>query len=252
MYTINDVLTQLETIIADCRNRSSAMGYFPALYYNMTVAVRDGILNGRFEDGARMERLDVIFAQRYLDAYAARRAGQPTTLAWNAAFDAADADEISVLQHLLLGINAHINLDLGIAAAETCPGASIWGLQRDFDTINVLISDLTEQVQNRLSDICPPLGFLDAALKTQDEGIADFSILVARKTAWHTALGLAFLEGTARDYFLRDIDEGVSQFAERLSHPKGWVLRSTLRVIRFSELGDTVEKMDHVRHLNLP
>lgn len=250
MHTINDVLTQLENIITDCRNRSSAMGYFAALYYNMTAAVRDGIANGQFEDGARMERLDVIFAQRYINAYAARRAGQPTTLAWNAAFDAADADEISVLQHLLLGINAHINLDLGIAAAETSPGASIWALQRDFDTINVIISHLTEQVQRHLSDICPPLGFLDTALKTQDEGIADFSILVARKTAWHTALALAFLEGTPRDFFLRDIDEGVSMFAERLSHPKGWVLRSTLRVIRYAELGNTLEKMDHIRHLS--
>jgi hypothetical protein len=36
-----------------------------------------------------------------------------------------------ILQHLLLGINAHINLDLGIAAAEGTSAPKLPGLLRD-------------------------------------------------------------------------------------------------------------------------
>lgn len=246
MNSINDVLTQLEQIVHDCHERASPMGYFAALYYRMTAAVQRGIQSGAFEDGPRMERLDIIFAQRYIDAYAARMNGLPTSKAWQAAFDAADADQISVLQHLLLGINAHINLDLGIAAALTSPGAAIWGLERDFATINVVISNLTEQVQQRLNEICPPLGFLDIALKTQDEGIADFSILIARKTAWQAAIGLAFLDGAPRQLFIEGIDDGVSAFARRIHTPKGWVLGSALRVVAMSEQGSVQDKIAHI------
>lgn len=47
------------------------------------------IERGEFDDGARMERLDVAFADRYLDANAAAQDGLPTTTAWRTAFDAA-------------------------------------------------------------------------------------------------------------------------------------------------------------------
>src|SRR6202008_4811607 len=93
-------------------------GYFAALYYKVTSRVRDGIHNGEFEDGARMEKLDVLFASRYLDAYTKWRNGQQPSLSWQTAFESTKRSSVLVLQHLLLGMNAHINLDLGIAAAE--------------------------------------------------------------------------------------------------------------------------------------
>lgn len=246
MNNIDDVLQQLRQIVDSCRERGSAMGYFAALYHDMTAAVQRGIRQGTFEDGARMERLDVIFAKRYIDAYRSRELGWPTSRAWKAAFDAAEADEVSVLQHLLLGINAHINLDLGIAAAETSPGTSIWALERDFAAINTVIADLTTQVQDRLNSICPPLAFLDTALRTEDEGIADFSISLARRSSWQAATVLAFLQGDARERFIDGVDEGVAAFATRIQQPKGWVLRSALRVIRVSEIGSVREKMGAV------
>jgi len=36
------------------------------------------------------------------------------------------------MQNLLLGMNAHINLDLGIAAVQTCGGADLIMLKDDF------------------------------------------------------------------------------------------------------------------------
>ena len=56
---IDEVIAQLTDIIDISRQEPGRLGYFAALYRKVTINVKQGILNGRFEDGARMERLDV-------------------------------------------------------------------------------------------------------------------------------------------------------------------------------------------------
>src|SRR6266851_378283 len=60
--TIDDVLIELDQIILRARNERSRLGFFPTLYRNVTIRVKEGIAAGAFEDGARMEKLDVTFA----------------------------------------------------------------------------------------------------------------------------------------------------------------------------------------------
>ena len=62
--TIDEVVEQLDAIIDDARHERSRLGFFAALYRRVTVEVRDGIAAGRFEDGPRMERFDVISRAR--------------------------------------------------------------------------------------------------------------------------------------------------------------------------------------------
>lgn len=140
-HTIDDVLVRLDAIVDDCRRRADRRGMFAALYRRVTRAVKRGIQSGRFADGPRMDRIDVAFARRYLDAYDARIAGQPITRAWQVAFDAAERSGYLILQHLLVGMNAHINLDLGIAAAYTCPGPLLCELRPDYDVINDILAE---------------------------------------------------------------------------------------------------------------
>ncbi|HTI94128.1 MAG TPA: DUF5995 family protein, partial [Puia sp.] len=64
--TIDEVLSQLSGIIAESRQAGDRCGFFAALYYKVTAKVKEGIEKGQFEDGARMEKLDVLFANRYL------------------------------------------------------------------------------------------------------------------------------------------------------------------------------------------
>ncbi len=78
-----------------------------------------------------MEKLDVIFAKRYLDAFAAYGLKQTCSGSWQWAFDGCTNTNLTVIQQLLLGINTHINLDLAIAAAHTCPGNGINALEKD-------------------------------------------------------------------------------------------------------------------------
>ena len=96
--SIEEVIEELGQVVAGCRNEGSAAGYFPALYRRVTLGVRDWIREGRFDDGARMERLDVVFADRYLDAW---RGGESVTRSWAVAFEATRDWAPTTLQHLL-------------------------------------------------------------------------------------------------------------------------------------------------------
>ena len=112
--TIDEVIAQLEKIITWCEINNNCAGYFAVLYYKVTCKVKEGINNKDFEDGVRMEHLDVAFASRYLDAFYSWIAGKQTTNSWQVAFDSVSENTSLVLQHLLLGMNPHINLDLGL------------------------------------------------------------------------------------------------------------------------------------------
>lgn len=185
--TIDEVLQALDAIIDRARGDESRLGYFAGLYRRVTRAVKDGIAGGRFQNGPRMERLDVVFASRYLDAFASWRNGQPASRSWLLAFETASDRGPLVLQHLLAGMNAHINLDLGIAAATIAPTpAALAALQADFLRINDVLSRLVRIVEDELCQICPPLQRL-ADVATIEEPGFDFGLNAARDIAWKLA-----------------------------------------------------------------
>ena len=244
IQSIAEVITRLEQIIGEAGEQNSPLGYFPAVYYKMTVAVRDGIEKGMFENGSRMEQLDVRFALRYFDALDAWRAGQPASKSWVTAFEASKDERYTVLQHILLGINAHINLDLGIAAAQTRSGDAIFGLRKDFERVNDIIASLTDHVQERLADIWLPWALLDRFLRTEDEGWINFSIRVSRGAAWKAATTLALVhENTAEQMLIRNLDSGVSELAKKIINP-GIGPRMGLRWMRRTEKGSVREKIE--------
>ena len=67
--TIDGVIGKLDQIIDWSYTTKSRLGYFAALYRKVTIKVKEGIEEDFFEDGERMERLDVIFANRSLDVF---------------------------------------------------------------------------------------------------------------------------------------------------------------------------------------
>lgn len=233
--TIDDVIADLDDVVRTCRERGSRAGYFPALYRRVTVEVRDWIREERFDDGARMERLDVLFADRYLEAWRQRERAAQTTRSWAVAFDATEAWWPIVLQHLLLGINAHINLDLGIAAARTAPGAGIHGLGQDFRRINDLLASMVDDVQDRLADVWPLLRFVDWLGGDADEATVHFSMERAREAAWALAVRLSELpeEGWADE--IEATDRLVADLGRLVRHPGPW-LGTLLRGVRLGEL----------------
>jgi hypothetical protein len=218
MQSIQDVLVQLDAIIAQCAQRPSRQAYFAILYRQMTAAVQAGIAQGAFEDGPRMEKLDVLFASRYVDAWHAFQQGKPTTLSWHLSFSAAQ-QKLTVIQHLLLGINTHINLDLGIAAAQTAPGDSIFDLQHDFEKINDVIADLSIAMQEKLTRIWWPMRYVSKIARGKDQAVLNFSIDKARDAAWANAVALAQADAKSAQAYIRRVDETVCGIGRKIYSP---------------------------------
>ena len=241
--TIDEVVARLDDVIAESRRTRSRLGYFATLYRGVTVKVKEGIAAGSFEDGARMERLDVIFANRYLDALARHRRGEKASRCWERSFSAADNWFPLVLQHLLLGINAHINLDLGIAAAETSPGDDLEGLRHDFDGINNILCSMLEDVQDRLASVSAWMTVLDRAGCRADEAVMNFSINRAREKAWKAAQRLAILKDDMRQQEIDALD-GQAAFRAHLIRYPGLTLRAASVLVRVTELRDVSRVID--------
>jgi hypothetical protein len=197
-----------------------------------------------FADNARMERFDVLFATRYIDAWNQLERGEKPTASWGTALGCSRAYWPVVLQHLLLGMNAHINLDLGITAAEVAPGAAIHGLKNDFDLINQVLSELVDDVQDRLARVWPVVRLLDRLGGDLDESVVNFSIRRAREHAWGMAVALAALpDGTAREAYIQAIDTAMSALGRRVLNPgvQGMLI---LAWVRLRERGTVSEKLD--------
>ena len=114
------------------------------------------------------------------------------------------------MQHLLLGINTHINLDLAIAAAATAPGEKIHDLEHDFQRINDVIASLSQVIQDKLVKIWFPLKLLLMISNKKQDAILNFSMTNARKVSWANAVTLATLQGLpGYDKYILLIDKGV-------------------------------------------
>ena len=240
---ISDVLARLDDIVDDANERSSPMGYFAALYRAVTREVAAGIEAGDFDDGPRMEELDVVFARRYLDAYDAYRGGGAVTGSWRLAFDSTGQWWPVVLQHLLLGMNAHINLDLGIAAARVAPGDRLARLRADFDRINDILARLVDEVQDELASIWPLLKLLDRTAARTDEAIVNFAMERARDHAWSLAERLAPLPVSEQGPVIETVDRRIALVGRAVRHPGPWI-GGVLAIVRLGELGTVRRKIE--------
>lgn len=241
--SIGEIVVDLTEIVERARTNKSRIGYFAAMYRKVTLAIKEAIDAGEFEDAERMSRLDVVFAQRYIDASAEFAAGKPPTDSWQVAFDGASRRRPLIIQHLLIGMNAHINLDLGIAAATVAPGAELAALQGDFNTINSVLGRLVEGFTADVAEVSPWIGLLDRIGGRADDALINFSIGVARIEAWDLAVQLAPLSDPEWETVVAARDRWTAGFGEFLWHP-GWILSSGLWAIRIRESNDIVRVID--------
>lgn len=242
--TIDEVLAQTDEIIFQTRREQSRLGYFATLYRNVTIKVKAGIAAGMFEDGPRMARLDVTFANRFLAAYDSYRRGERPSRCWLVAFEAAATWPPIILQHLLLGINAHINFDLGIAAQQVAPGAALLSLQHDFDQINNILGGMIVKVRSDVEEVSPWIKYLDQINPRAEDEFINFSLGKARQSAWLVAMMLNSTPPADLPRKLRILDDGVAQLGVLVRQPHGLLLRLGLHVIRARESNDIPHVID--------
>ena len=244
--TIDEIIVLLEDIVVESIKNNDSAGYFAALYQKVTIHVKVGITSGFFDDGPLMEQLDVAFAKRYLQAFDDYQKNKLVTEVWKKAFDLSDNYWPIVLQYLLLGMNAHINLDLGIAAAQTSKGENLKNLENDFNKINNILSILVHEVENDLSVVWPVLKYILKWTGKIDDYLVDFSMKLARDGAWKFANELDQAAENEVETLIAERDRKVVNVVRFILN-SGFIASLALRVIRITERGSVSERIQALR-----
>ena len=189
-----------------------------------------------------MEKLDVIFANRYLKAYYQYKAKEKPSECWEFSFQQAETFWPIVAQHLLLGINAHVNLDLGIASAQVSTIEDIEDLKYDFDQINIILSNLVGGVEKCLIKIWPTLTIILKLSGKIDNFFIDFSMKTARDGAWKFANEFVALPENQIEACIQKRDQRITEIARLVSNP-GYFVSAVFKFIRLFEKATVAQKI---------
>lgn len=244
---LSSVIDDLGQVLRWSAWQPSRAGYFAALYWHVASSVKEHLaIPGYFQHPEQIQQLNEMFFSRYLEALSHWWRGEPLTKSWSVAFTAIDEDGPIVLQHLLLGANAHINLDLAVAVATTFPASELPRLKPDYDRMNDLLCDLIEPV---LADCCRIFPALRIA--TRLGGKAEATLLgtvmrFARGKAWEEAVRLSALGPDELPAAIAALDARVAGDAHLIKSP-GWLPGLCLWVVRHLEHGDVREIINDLR-----
>jgi len=161
---------------------------FNGMYLQVTEAVRDEL--PAFESPEFVERLDVLFAEFYFQAFDAAAARAWVSKAWAPLFERKDDQRVLALQFAIAGMNAHINNDLAHALVLTWReldrvperDSPEW---RDYERVNAILQRVERDIKGPLADDL--IGGVDELLGTADDFLALWSIARAHEEAWRRA-----------------------------------------------------------------
>jgi hypothetical protein len=235
--TIDGVIERMDQIIAQSLTNGSRLGYFAALYRRVTIQIKKNIDDRTFENPQLLEQLAVTFAGRYFTALESYQTGSNPTAPWLVAFDATKRRRPIILQHLLLGMNAHINLDLAIASAQTSPSIDILTLKTDFIQVNAILAAEVPTVLSVMSKCSPFIGLVTFFYKHAEEKVAHFSMAIARAFSWLQAEDLAVAHEMQKQKLIERSIEQTNQLALHLYKPK-ILVRTLYAIVALVESND--------------
>jgi hypothetical protein len=190
---LGETVANFDAIVAWAIDAPSGIGYFATIYKRATVAVSNAIDTGKFHHPDVMTRFTLTFSQRYFDALNAHfhpNDHPGPTHVWQWAFDGVAYTEPIIFQHLLTAVDAHINLDLGITAAQVGGGA-MDDLHHDFDMINAILGSQVQGVFDALAKVSPRTHTIRNLLPGDEVEEINALLIVFRDLAWKFANVLA-------------------------------------------------------------
>lgn len=211
---------------------------FLKCYGMMTDNMLSALDHHRFVDSDWVHVLIEHFADYYfraLDSFTQDEAVSPRV--WQLTFRAAQQSDLQLVQHLLLGVNAHINYDLVFAVVDLLTPE--WkvssptlraGRYQDYCLVNEIIGRTIDEVQDEiLEQDNQVMRYLDFALINFDEWVISRVITNWRDQVWNLAIQLV----TCEDEINR---MNVSRKVEsRALHMANWIVgKPFFRELEFS------------------
>jgi hypothetical protein len=248
---IDEVVRNLDQIIAWSIRAESTIGYFAVLYKRSTVAIRDALDQGLFYDRAQMQEFDAVFAKRYFDAlnayfYPDEYSG--LTLPWEVTFVRQDLGRSTMLQHMVAGLNAHINFDLGLATAQMMP-YSLRAFEHDFNLINAIVATQIRGMLNEVEKLSPATLWIRRAVP-DEVGLIKKVLIKFRESGWLFSIYLAMNPGKAREKEVNQMSWAAALSAWYLDPPTFWRLAprliSAIANDESQEIGANLQALDKV------
>lgn len=192
--TVKQVESALEQFEMWCIKNNDLRGVFATAYLQITTAIAEELSRKSFNDNEWSALYLIRFANLYREALLnyEKKDHQLVPKSWKLAFDLAGENEGFIIQHLLLGINAHINHDLALALNDVGIDSKREEKYQDHTEINIILEKATNDLKQGIAEkYAPILVRLDRGLGSIDDDVTAFSIPKAREHAWAMAVALA-------------------------------------------------------------
>ena len=199
---------------------------FLACYTMMTENMLEAISEREFEDCPWVDELLHHFAAYYFQGLKTfENNPRHTPAVWAVAHRTAQNQKAHVMQHLFLGINAHINYDLVMTLVDmldpgwaALPEPDLASRYRDYCHVNQIIAGTIDEVQDSvLESINPGLAVLDRLGGRLDEWLASRLINAWREEVWGDALRLlAAKDPSERGLLRREVESKTLRISRRI------------------------------------
>ena len=193
-------------------------------YAMMTENMLEAIDATRFQDGPWVSQLLHRFADYYFDALVCYDCGdEKVPEAWRQVHEASLHQSLHVLQHLLLGVNAHINYDLVLTLYEVLHpewhSLSEEGRRKrrsDHRMVNQVIAETIDRVQDEVVERYDPImDIIDRLLGRLDERFLSTLISSWREEVWDNAQAMLACRNEAdREELRRQLEANVLRKAK--------------------------------------
>jgi Family of unknown function (DUF5995) len=192
---IDELIARMAALLEPLEAAGDQRRYFHATYQRTTIAVAEELKLGGFTDPDWVERWDVAFADLYLDALEADKAGRRPARPWAIAFGAPAG--LPPLRHVLLGMNAHINYDLPQALVAVISDeqfddpALLAQREADHRAIDDVLASRVAAEDNELTRLSGPAPLSDRLLRPFNRLGTQRFLREARAKVWANAIALS-------------------------------------------------------------
>jgi hypothetical protein len=192
-FRVDDVIDGLMMLERQLLAREDRRGLFVSVYLQSNLTIREWIVRDRFLEGARVSSCLVAFANTFREALSRYESGayDAVPAPWRDAFAAAGANACSLFQHVMLGINAHINRDLPHALLDARVDVHCDRSVADHWRVGDALQAATPRVRERLAVLYERrLLLANSLFGRQIDRRVDLAFRGARAMAWTLAKAL--------------------------------------------------------------